>query len=223
MRLEDFSRRVDQLIEQADTVINTRFTADSFGTQYVDPGAMAGLRGASLSFLSSVFGDKHALVRTLESTANRTALASAKAAREILIAAKTEMEGGWTMKVRGLVAAEFFSDFLEMGEYLLSEGYKDAAAVIIGSVLEEHLRELCRGAGIATEIERDGRPVAKKADLLNSELASAGRYGKLDQKTVTTSLDLRNKAAHGLYSEYSRSQVDLMYQSVTDFLARNPV
>ena len=105
-----------------------------------------------------------------------------------------------------------------MSEYLLSEGYKDPAAVIAGSVLEEHLRKLCIRNGIA--VETTGKP--KKADTLNSELAAKTVYSKLDQKSVTAWLDLRNKAAHGKYSEYNKEQVDLMIKSVRDFLSRNP-
>ncbi len=38
-----------------------------------------------------------------------------------------------------------------MAEYLLKEGYKDPAAVITGSTLEEHLRKLCIKNGIDIE------------------------------------------------------------------------
>jgi hypothetical protein len=92
--------------------------------------------------------------------------------------------------------------------------------VMVGSVLEEHLRELCRRNGILVETLREAGPVPKKADLLNSELAASGVYNKLDQKAVTTWLDLRNKAAHGQYVAYSVDQVALMLQGVTDFMAR---
>jgi hypothetical protein len=47
-----------------------------------------------------------------------------------------------------LVHADLFSDFLEMAEYFLQEGYKDPAAVMAGGVLEEHLRKLCGKHGI---------------------------------------------------------------------------
>ncbi len=57
---------------------------------------------------------------------------------------------------------------------------------------------------------------------MNSELASATVYSKLDQKNVTAWLDLRNKAAHGQYSEYSKEQVALFIQSVRDFITRIP-
>ena len=103
-----------------------------------------------------------------------------------------------------------------MAEYLLAEGYKDPAAVVIGSVLEEHLRQVCAKNGIG--VASAGKP--KKADQLNAELAGSGIYTKLDQKSVTGWLDLRNKAAHGKYSEYTKERVDLMLDGVRNFLLR---
>lgn len=135
-------------------------------------------------------------------------------------AVKQEIEGGWLFTVKGLISAEIFSDFLEMAEYLLKEGYKDPAAVMTGSVLEEHIRQLCIKKSIQIETVKDGKPVPKKADLMNSELASASVYNKLDQKSITSWLDLRNKAAHGQYSEYTKEQVELMFQGVTNFISR---
>jgi len=108
-----------------------------------------------------------------------------------------------------------------MARRLLSEKYKDAAAIMIGSVLEEHLRQLCLKHSIPTDDPKTGKP--KKADLLNSELANSSAYNKLDQKNITALLDLRNKAAHGKYGEYTQQQVELMAQSVTDFMTRNSI
>ena len=117
-----------------------------------------------------------------------------------------------------LVHAAVFADFLEMAKQLLESGYKDAAAVICGSTLESHLRELCKKFGIATEV--NGRP--KKADKMNSELAKATAYSALDQKSVTAWLGLRNKAAHGEYGEYDENQVDVLISGVEHFVARTP-
>jgi hypothetical protein len=118
-----------------------------------------------------------------------------------------------------LVHADIFEDFLDMAGYLLEQHYKDPAAVIAVSVLEAHLRKLCGKHSIAP-VKADGTP--KKADTLNSELTAAGAYSKLDQKSVTAWLDLRNKAAHGKYAEYSGEQVALMLQGVRDFASRYP-
>lgn len=124
---------------------------------------------------------------------------------------------------REIAAAEIFSDFLEMAEHLLEENYKDPAAVLVGSVLEEHLRKLCVKNSLPLEFTNPkGDLKPKKADTLNSDLMTAGIYTKLDQKSVIAWLDLRNKAAHGHYSEYTKEQVALFLQSVRDFLTRFP-
>jgi hypothetical protein len=73
---------------------------------------------------------------------------------------------------------------------------------------------------IAVERIKKGKPIPKKADLLNSELTSAEIYNKLDQKGITSWLDLRNKAAHGKYTEFTKDQVKLMYQGVSNFMMR---
>jgi hypothetical protein len=131
------------------------------------------------------------------------------------------IESGYLVTVEELIHADVFGDFLEMAHYLLDEGYKDPAAVLIGGVLEGHLRKLCVKSGIATELtEENGKPRPKKAERMNTDLAGKQVYSKLDQKSVTAWLDLRNKAAHGHYAEYSQEQVALMSQGVTDFLTR---
>jgi hypothetical protein len=138
-------------------------------------------------------------------------------ARGMLQALRDDYESGYLQSVVELVHADLFADFLDMADHLIQQGYKDPAAVVAGSVLEEHLRKLCDKHGIDV-LKADGTP--KKADALNSELAGAGAYSKLDQKSVTAWLDLRNKAAHGKYTEYTKEQVTLMLQGVRDFASR---
>ena len=64
--------------------------------------------------------------------------------------------------------------------------------------------------------------VPQKADAVNAELVKANAYSKLDQKNVTAWLDLRNKAAHGHYTEYQKEQVALMIDAIRDFITRCP-
>jgi hypothetical protein len=139
--------------------------------------------------------------------------------RGILYALRNDYAAGHLQSFVELVHADIFADFLIMAEYLLQQGYKDPAAVVTGSVLESHLRKLCDKNGIPV-VRSDGSP--KKADTLNSELAGVDVYSKLDQKSVTAWLDLRNKAAHGHYTEYTQEQVVLMLQAVRDFATRYP-
>lgn len=136
----------------------------------------------------------------------------------ILKALRIDYEAGYLRSIHEIIHGDIFSDFLEMAGYLLKEGYKDPAAVLAGGVLEEQLRKLCQANGIS--VTKGTLP--KKADGLNAELASANVYSKLDQKSITAWLDLRNKAAHGRYDEYSKEQVALLVQGVRDLITRNP-
>jgi hypothetical protein len=114
-----------------------------------------------------------------------------------------------------LIHADLFSDFLEMAEYFLEEGYKDPAAVMAGGVLEEHLRKLCGRHGVTL-------PAKPKLDTMNADLAKAGAYNKNEQKQVTAWAGIRNDAAHGNYGNYSENQVELMVAGIRDFLSRHP-
>ena len=136
----------------------------------------------------------------------------------ILAALRSDVDGDYLESLVELIHADLFSDFLSMAGYLLDGGYKEAAAVLIGGVLEEQLRKLASKSGIPTAI--GSRPT--KADQLNADLARANVYSGLYQKSVTAWLDLRNKAAHAKHSEYTKEQVVLMLQGVQDFTTRFP-
>lgn len=133
-----------------------------------------------------------------------------------LEAVKYELENGYLDKLTSLIQADIFSDFIEMGEHLLKEGYKDAAAVIIGSVLEDSLRKLCEANNINTSNEK-GKKLT--IDPLNNELEKAEIYNQLVKKQITSWADLRNNAAHGHFEEYDINQVKNMLQFVTAFTA----
>lgn len=133
-----------------------------------------------------------------------------------------DLKAGFIRTLIEIVHSDIFGDFLEKAQHLCDSGYKDAAAVIVGSTLESHIRELCIKTGIPIEVAKpNGDVVSKKTDQMNSELAAAGTYSKLDQKSVTAWLDLRNKAAHGRYGEYMQEQVSIMVAGVRDFITRN--
>lgn len=138
-------------------------------------------------------------------------------------ALKDDLENGYLNTLKELIHADIFSNYIEMAEYLLSEGYKDPAAVIVGSTLENHLRKLCEVNSISIDFENSkGKLVNKKADLLNSELAKHEVYSKTYQKQITAWFDLRNNAAHGKFDEYSDEEVKLMINGILNFLAKFP-
>jgi hypothetical protein len=134
----------------------------------------------------------------------------------LLHALKSDYEDGLMQTVREFVHADVFADFLEMADALQKQGFKDAAAVIAGSTLEEQLRKLADKHGVSTT--RGGKPV--KADTINAGLTKATAYNGLVQKQVTAWLDLRNKAAHGHYDDYDHTQVAALVRDIRDFMVR---
>lgn len=126
----------------------------------------------------------------------------------------SDYKKGLINSIRNFLRAEIFNDFLEMGEYLLEEGYKDAAAVIIGSILEDALRKLAVQNKISIK-KSSGQ--LKTMEPLNQELGKIKFYDKFIQKQVTSWADLRNNAAHGHYSKYDNDQVHMMLLFVQKF------
>jgi len=131
----------------------------------------------------------------------------------VLRALKTDIEKGYLKTAHEIIQSEIFSDYIDMAEYLLSEGYKDAAAVIAGSTLEAHLKELAKSNNIDLILNQK----QKKASSLNDDLTKAGVYSSAYQKQITAWLGIRNDAAHGNYSKYTAGQVDLMIQGIRLF------
>jgi hypothetical protein len=136
----------------------------------------------------------------------------------IVTALRDDYAAGYMTSVEGLIHADVFADFLEMAEELTSKGYKDAGAVIAGSVLEEHLRKLAAANGVSVHVGT----AHKNADVINADLVKEGAYNKLEQKNVTAWLGLRNDAAHGSYGNYDKAMVEGLIRDVRDFMVRHP-
>lgn len=120
-----------------------------------------------------------------------------------------------------IIHGEIFSDYLEMAEFLLEEGFKDASAVISGSTLEEHIRKLAIKNGIDVKVLSSGKEKPKPASQLNQELYKAKIIKKGDMMQITAWLDIRNNSAHGNYNEYNTAQVDLMIKGIRNFISIN--
>ena len=224
MKIDDLLKRVDQLISIGDETLKTTHTyhSDMFGSQtFVNTDSGISFRAAALNFIKNIYGEENPYYKEFDEHSKGYDPDDIKNGISILRAIKNEISEGWLVSFKELVSAEIFTDFLEMGEYLLEQKYKDPAAVIFGSVLEEKLRQLAIKNGIVLEIERDGKIINIKADSINAELAKMSVYNKLDQKQITALLDLRNKAAHGKYDDYNLEQVRIMQSGVLEFIARN--
>ena len=132
----------------------------------------------------------------------------------ILKTVERDIANNRVKKVRDLMRAEVFSDFLEMAEYLQTGGYKDAAAVIAGGVLENALRSLANKWGISV-LNNKGKSLT--ISPLNAELCKTGAYNELVWRQIDSYAAVRNAAAHGKYNEYNKETVAEMIRYVIRF------
>lgn len=131
--------------------------------------------------------------------------------KAIFLAAREDYEGGYMRTTRSLVQAEVFDSELEQAKELHQAGFKSAAGVIAGIVLETSLRELCDRSGISHA----------KLDKMNADLAKAGVYNVLLQKRITALAGIRNAAAHGEPEKFGDQDVGDMIRDVERFIAEH--
>lgn len=120
----------------------------------------------------------------------------------------------WLLEdTKALITAEVFVDFIEQAEYLLDEGYKLPAAVLMRGVLEDSLRTLC-----LKEV-KVSLPDKPKLDWINTELVKAKIYNTNVQKQVTAWAGIGNSAAHMKIDEFSETDVKNMISGIINFNA----
>jgi hypothetical protein len=116
-----------------------------------------------------------------------------------------------------MVDAELFTDILLQAEYLLSESYFRASAVVARVALESHLRKLAEKNSIPITTD-DGKYL--KADSLNGELLRNKIIDKNFNKNVKSWLDTRNNAAHPGPKEVNMGLIAPMIAGIRVFIEK---
>jgi hypothetical protein len=133
----------------------------------------------------------------------------------ILKSLRNDWAAGALRTFKERVQSDVFSDFLEMAEYLMEEGFAAPAAGLAGGVLEQHLRKLCAKHGVPV----DARTTI---DRMNMALTRADVYGLNEQHRVRAWAGTRNEAAHGNHDAYGPAHVWEMIQGVRHFISAYP-
>lgn len=218
--------RVDKLLEDASELFKTRKESYELGLMSsikskvirVDEIGMLNFRLMSLSFIEKLYGKDNLYYITFFNASKESYFFGLEKCKSILDSIKNEIESGWLSELKDLVSADIFSDFLDMAKYFLDEKYKDAAAVIIGSVLEKHLKNVAERNEIEIFNEKDGKSIPKKISLINDELYKKSIYNQIVHKSIIHIFSIRNEAAHGNYEKYKLNDVENMYNSVNQIL-----
>jgi hypothetical protein len=138
---------------------------------------------------------------------------------EVLRALREDVAKGYTRSVEEIVHGEVFEDFLEMAAELHSNGYHAAAAVIAGSVLEDHLRKLATKEGVAV-VATNGKALGVEA--LGQDLVKAKVFAEPQRKVIAAWYGQRTEGAHGRPENVIADEVGRMIPGIRDFIVRYP-
>lgn len=214
MRLDPIvQRRLDELVSKADAIKGARTATDFRGKRIyrVSSAEVAGWMASAESILLGVMGNESPHLNALRAARDNFHGYESDFDRlySILKAAREDYVGGYLFTFRALVKAEVLDDALIQAEALLHSKFKDPACILIGVALEVTIKELTRQAGLS-----EG-----KLERMNADLCKAGKYNLAKQKQITAWADLRNKAAHGDWTEYSQEDIGDMFSGVQRFIA----
>ena len=151
-------------------------SSDAFEVMpHVENGPFEEWRTNALSLIESVTQPESLYMRNFEEKVKTADVNDVDRGLGILRALKNDIEQGYLTKFQTLVVAEVFEDFLEMATYLLEHEHKDLAAFLIGAVLEDCLRKMCRNNNIEV---KNGDDISS----LNQKLGNKSIYTRTIQK-----------------------------------------
>ena len=212
MAVNRILERLDSLISMGERVLATRHPPPPhvIAHDYVEDALFRQWRTSSLAFLNT-FPSEYIYCREFEARCKTTYHYEAEAGVAILRAAREDIEGGYLQKVKTLVSASVFSDFLEMAGHLLDNDYKDPSASLVGAVLEDGLRRICGNNNLTVKSDDN-------ISSLNKKLADKSVYNRLKQREIEVWNKLRDYADHGHFDQYETDDVKDMLKGVRSFL-----
>ncbi|HZU04335.1 MAG TPA: hypothetical protein VFB73_00010 [Chloroflexota bacterium] len=216
---DELSKRFGALLALGIAVMQTQRQGDEYlvlaarFTMVTDRKLFHQWRSASVSALLQVFGQPHPYTQSFDRAVDTPELRDVEAGMGILEAAKAEIDGGWLTELTTLVAGEVFTDFLDMAEHLLQNGYFHPAASLIGAVLEDGMRRIARNHEIELALK-------ETSGSLNLKLRRKPVYNQVVARQVDVWADIRNYADHGRFQEFTERQVKEMLAGVRNYLAQ---
>jgi hypothetical protein len=217
---EDVVKRFDELIEKGRKVLSTATQMGIVSNLFVRDGHVDSEIGnqwmvSSKNHLLQTIGEKS--IHFTEFSAlfkDGVTYTPVKKGIGILTAAKEDYQSGYLVGIRKLVSAEIIGSLLDQAQELLDAGYIGPAAVLAGSILEDHIKKIC----IEKQIALSDKP---KLDYMNAQLAKIEYYNKLTQKQITSWAEIRNSAAHGNWEKFKEVDIRDMIKWIYRFIENN--
>jgi hypothetical protein len=222
--LDKYIARFDELIEQGRAIHDAK-TLNEDNEDTVDYKAFTKWRINYLSLLEQVIPRDNIQRKLMEEPSYYCSTLGIQLTEDICVleAIKDDFEKGFLGDLTLEIEAEIAADYMGQAEQLLKEGQSGKydhvpAAVLSGAVLEKSLRKICseQTPPIST---LDGKGSPLTLNPLIDLLKKAEIFNELKAKQLRAWADIRNKAAHGDFDHFTRSDVEGMIKGIEDFLA----
>ena len=217
---------LDGLIADGNRLNNSfRSSVDSMGATYseIPEHEFRAFLTQSFAAIERIAGERSQYYRSLPQIAHEGSIANpgytniiVPSTIGVLIGLRNAVDKGLLISLESRLRANIHDDFLQQAKTILDQGYHIAAMVLIGGVLEDHLEKLCTKHGIT--VTGNGN-LAKYNDALHGVAC----YDKPAWRRIQSIGDVRNNAAHGIFSKVNLADVEDAHKYVgrfiTDYIA----
>jgi hypothetical protein len=210
---EIVSQRVESLLDSTDKF----YSGQNLNWQIVDETTFG-----SIALISLIYNDDHEFIKQIK-TARDTFLRGNRGdfycenlrstLKGILQTVKFEIINNLLGTLENQVRGEIFGDFISIAKNLLTDGHKDAAAVLACGALEDSLKKFAISNGLAVE----GKDLSTVINSLKGQGLIKGAQAGIVQSYV----QLRNKAFHAQFEKIEMPEVASLISFVEQFLLSN--
>ena len=225
---ETYLARFDHLIAEGEKIIkNTHKGLSAFGSSVdcVDDNAANAWRTNCFSLLSQIKPNDDFSFVSINSPMEGYEMKKERVEKilSFIRAIKDDFQQGFIESLSEQIEATLICDYMGMAKNLLNDSEAKnsrtdhiPAAVLAGATLEHALRTLCERNGIS--IQKDNGDFKTLNPLIDG-LKAANIFNELKAKQLRAWADIRNFAAHGRFTEFSREDVSGMITNIDSFLA----
>ncbi len=215
----DLTAKIDAVIGMGEKVLATETKGFQQQT-FVDEQKFHDFRISGISLLSRIFGNNNQHYQCFKTEVTSPGTSRTKRGLGILSAARTELQGDWVETTRASITSEILAEFLTMAKIHIETGNLNSAAILIGAVIEKHLRNLCLANGISPTNEQLQSATLKKAAQLTGEAYKKNLYNRRQHKKILSWLELCNIAAQNTINDISVEQLTSMHEDATRFMSQ---
>lgn len=214
---EDLIAQAEAILQIGEKVLSTE-TRQGQTNPLVNEQQFHDFRISALSYLSRVFGEGSTSYQSFKTEVTHATGSRTKRGIGILTAAKRELQGDWLETTSGTISSDTLMDMIQLARMQLDQNNIGAAAIIAGTILEKHLRNICLARGVAVNNEIQGKVIPKKGLQLTGEAYKKKVYGRKENKEIISWLELSNTAATGIHDALKAAEVKKMLGGIVSLL-----